>query len=458
MNYEVQPICLRFVILFAVSSILFIYKQRRKNIICFETIFFIAFFLTTLVYPTFFNDEIPISFFDYGNSTFNIIKSTSIAMIGFFCYIIGATLVSIKTNNYHFKISRDKYYPTEISFLVNSLISLLFIFFILSGGLDAYDSYAGGKKLSETSDIFLFYIRNLLIVSSILEFLRLKNHKMNKIGQFIKKVNKFYLTNYLVIVMWFLISGDRGELLKQILSFLLLYWLFVTKINTRNLLIIFITGFVLMSTIKNIRLQEGGLLNFSNFSDAFIFSSLEFTAEFSSSSATLYYLVQSTDYHGYSMGTNYLFPVLSVIPMLQSLFAYLFNINPSAAIFERTAVVATEGLLGPNPYTGLGTHIIGDLYYSFGSVGVIFFMFLIGYFISFLNKKIFYESSISITYLFIYVFLFAGSFYFIRTEYFSYVRDIGFSLLFIYSIHALHQFKTKINMSKVFSDGYYNTK
>lgn len=77
-----------------------------------------------------------------------------------------------------------------------------------------------------------------------------------------------------------------------------------------------------------------------------------------------------------------LLQLASIVPFMQS-FILLFIPRSSLALssstmFTNSFMDSTQG--------GMGTALIGDIYYTFGVIGVIILMFLLGYFLkNFIN-------------------------------------------------------------------------
>ena len=89
---------------------------------------------------------------------------------------------------------------------------------------------------------------------------------------------------------------------------------------------------------------------------------------------------------------------------------------------------------------GMGTSLIGDLYYSFGLPGIVVLMFILGYIVSTLFKKIVYGGNYSPYILICIAVLMSQSYFMPRNDYFSFIRLIAFQCLFYYIVsHIIHK-------------------
>jgi hypothetical protein len=133
------------------------------------------------------------------------------------------------------------------------------------------------------------------------------------------------------------------------------------------------------------------------------------------------------------MGKNVLLPILSVVPFLQSSFMIFFNFTPVPTSSE----VFTTTINGVNYTSGLGTHIIGDLYYTFGLPGVVLLMLILGITISLLTNKVLIKGKQSMYSLIALSFLVGNSVYSVRVEYFFILRLISLTLIVFCCIDLL---------------------
>lgn len=441
---SVPSVCMPLMIIFLFSAISFIYKYKRKNLISFELFFFIIFFLANFLYPIFFYNNVPIKMFS-AIEDYIIVKSVSISLLGFLFYIIGAILFTNKGKviDYSITDSSIKHYNFESIIKLSNIITSLFIaLYILFDGIQIINRYTQQVELHDIEGASLiFYVRNLLIISIMLEFLRLKQNNIASLSLLVKYINKHLLLNIFIFVLLFILAGYRAEFVPILLVLLFSYSIFIRKIKTKYVFLCIFLGFFFLSTLKNLRSTGDFLGNLFDWDHITSFNFYELSRDFFGANATLYNLVEFTDAHGPTKGTNIIFPFLSIIPFLQGLIVYLFDINVSNFEYWTSSVVATTNILGPTPYTGLGTNVIGDIYYTFGLGGVIVIMFLFGSCISYLNNKLFSSKNINIYLLLIYLIILSNSIFLSRVEFFFIFRSLGFSVIILYLMSLFAPFK-----------------
>ena len=127
---------------------------------------------------------------------------------------------------------------------------------------------------------------------------------------------------------------------------------------------------------------------------------------------------------------------LSIIPFFQSIilsFVSKDNFAPnSSKFFTESFMDSTQG--------GLGTALIGDIYYSFGIVGVIILMFLIGLLVNKLSRA--HNSPYAIALLI----MFSGNALFApRVEYCYILRSLSYTIIFLYIILSVSHNRSASN-------------
>lgn len=419
----------QFMIIFILNMLLYIKIYRRKNIFCFETLFSLTFLLSTFQYPflmDFWSPYVINRFFTISSELYS--EGMCIAMFGYLAFLLGAAFVA-KRKTYD-KVDID--FDDNAAFKLNSLFQYLtFITFgtmIITGGykiLYHYSSY-NIDKWGNTGDLYT-YIFIFFNLSSVLQLIKLKAKNVTNIRSFFIKSDNIFKINVLLIVPFFLLTGYRSELLSLILPLLLLYSLLINNIKWKNLFAMIIIGILLINIIKTARELSGGLLNISSIVYSFTqFNNISYLfSDLSSVNGALYFFVDYVNIHSITYGSNILLQVASFVPFLQSVIIEIFGFVPdlpSSLVFSETINISTS-------FSGLGTHIIGDLYYTFGLGGVIILMFALGWVVSLLYSIIYGKNSLNIYALITLCILFGNSIYFVRVEYFYIVRSIGFSLI-----------------------------
>jgi len=410
------------------NTYFFLKKYRKNNIVCFEIFFAFAFLFSTFQYPffvKFWPNYIINKFFAIPNIVY--VTGMCIAMLGYLSYLLGATIVSRSKTNKTFTLQ----YNTKDVYLLNSifqyLILLLFLIIFIGGGHKMLSEYYNPSEdrwgnMGEA----IFYLGVFFNISSILQFIKVKSKGINNTTNFIKSIDKIYFVNAILVLSFFFISGYRSEFVFLFLPIFLLYSLFIKRIKNRDLFLIIFTGLIVLSLVGIIRSVEGGLLNIDNFTSSLLHIDISYLfADLTSANGSIFFFVDYVDNYGITYGKNMIFQFFSFIPFFQSILINVFGLNPGLP----SSIIYSMELHGINLSSGLGTHIISDLYYSFGLTGVIILMFALGVLVSYIYGKIYIKNSFNIYILIIYCILFGNSIYSCRVEYFFIMRTIGFSLI-----------------------------
>lgn len=341
----------------AITSLITYYRCRnKKNFLDFDTLFiticyligyFATFFYDQPYYKAFFIFEFDYSYLNSGAWLFTI------GMNAYFC---GSLFV--KTN---LKVSNKivKVYPTKILFIINIVLMLAFI---LCGGIGFYQRVyadAGGEGGGIT-----VYVQLLLSINSIiLIVIEIRN-------RFIRKDYKIHYAYFLTIILFsflLLYLGNRTTASMLLLSIIGLLTHWFKPIKFRVFVIFLILGIFSMWIVQQLRTGEKVSVNVSY--PALILMDMTIP------SRTIYESMEIVDKEGINYGKTMFSPVFGVIPGLAGI-VLGENGYGSAELFTRYAYekfnVPVENQIG------LGSTIISDIYLSFGVVGVILFMWLLG--------------------------------------------------------------------------------
>lgn len=406
--------------------IVFIAKYRKKSIFCPELLFSITFLFSTFLYsPFLYGEDIDSYVFKFllQESNVNIVKGQSIAMMGFFFYLLGAVIYS-KRNKASLTHSIKAVKSNSVYIIKRKyihMITTIFIFIaIINGGLDIINRYTDTDVgLSGGAEAF-FYITILIVISSVVEFLFLSQKKFATIKSIIKNVSKLYIINISFMITLFLLAGYRSALFPMLLPFVFLYDRFVKKIKIVYLISFLVLGVVLMSIIKDTRAGNDKTLNSDVFNVAYI------GGDFTAANQALFTLVENTDKYGSQQGRNAITQMVSFIPFAQSFLIEILGLKTS----ESSSSFFTDKL--ESYWSGLGTHVIGDLYYGFGWFGVVLFMFVMGGVTSVLYNKATHEGYTKVIFYVLYLLILGNSLMFSRVEFFYFIRYLGFAAIILW--------------------------
>jgi oligosaccharide repeat unit polymerase len=129
--------------------------------------------------------------------------------------------------------------------------------------------------------------------------------------------------------------------------------------------------------------------------------------------------MEQHDLLGNNYGKTMLMNILAAVPFLQSFFLYVTGWGTGDI---SSASYVTDLFFGVNNSDrfGLGTNLVGDIYVSFGLLGVILFMFVGGTLLRVLYNK----AKQNLLFLFIYALVFMDAIYIARSPFFTWVRAV----------------------------------
>lgn len=421
-------------IVFLLSSFNYILYTFDSNYFNFHIIFIISFFFVNFVYPVFLYPQNPLYFPVY-KLRFNhdiITKATSLALLGINSYFFGGIIVkkekiSLIPRFHMYSIKSIKYFLT--------LISLVFFLSVL---LDSWDGIILGKfgstGIKNQFLLALFQISFELAI--IFEVLSKKDLYKGSIIKFIVSLDKILMTIGILFVFLYFRVGDRGPIIQLFLVIFTLFTIYVKRLSFKAFIIIVFFGMFTLTLVSYARTKDENLLkkenSFSDYVDRGL-KKMNFTSFFDVgmdlivNNRNLYFGMDYADKNGYNYGKNmfhYLFAPFPKIPMIMT--SLFFDSTPTQL---STGYIITIETLGPKATYGLGTNIIVDVYMAFGSLGVILFMFFLGYFVRYLQVKS--MSSKSVFFFILYLIMISFSVYCPRAPFFEPFRFLAWSFIFV---------------------------
>ena len=399
------------IISYIIINVWYLFKFRMNNIFCFELLFSLSFFICSFLYP-FISSQLS----DFRANIFvedaNIQrKSFIIAFLGYLFYLLGLSLhknpEKVSNQNWSFD---DSYV-----FLANTLCSFLLVIFYLKGGSNLIDLYTrtyaeGESRLGEWGE-FLIYAMYAYTVSFIIVF-QAKKTRTDSFYSFLCSLPLHFYLNSAFLLIPLLVSGYRSNFAQLLIPMIMLYSMSIKRIKGIRLILLLLGGVVILQIIGFTR--NGDELNTEQL------ETMDYLRDFIGPNGALSFLINYTDHHGITGGSNYLLSTLSFIPYLQSV-ALLFvdpaNFAPSSSSFYTHTFDSASGL---------GTNIIGDLYYTFGPLGVVILMFVMGWF---LRRLYHFRTPIGLAMLMV----FSGNALFAsRVEYTFIIRAVAWSGLLMW--------------------------
>lgn len=416
--------CVIVLAVYIASSIWVINRFRfRENYFTFNTLFLLSFFFVNFLYPVFIFPIDP-EYFPVYKLSFNfdvITQATSLALVGSCSYILGISALAKK------EVRPSVVGTSKINYIIEVLdkgLVILFSLILLFGGVNLFRLTFGATFAIPPGILILFQIVLCLIL--ILHFYRFRGSKTVK--PIVKHFNRVSSIIVILFCFTFTFTGDRGPVIQIILTLVCLYSVYIKPIRLKLLLVLVTTGMFALTFISYARTDDvtakTGLTGFINrgFENTQINSFFDIGMDLIVNNRNLYVGYEYVNQYGISYGTGIITAVFAPFPFLPTLISELaFSKKPSELA---TSTIITEQA---GATYGLGTNLIADLYMNFGTVGVIFFMFLLGYLI-----RIFSRGS-NINYIISYIFMVSFAIYLPRTSLFDPVRYIVWALL-IYKV------------------------
>lgn len=414
-----------------IISILFIILFRRDNLFCPEVLILIVF-----VFSSFFNEIIleNLESLHGVSSVFRTAfndnienKSLIVQTLSLTLFIFGASSIRLTSSN-KARIIPKKFhikYNLRISvIIVVTLIGVYLLFLFGIGDIASWFHYSNSSNYSNTS---IVYLTILFLVCTALEFSNLTKSNVCYFFSFLKHINKIYLLEILTVSFLLMVSGNRNESLLIILPAVAAYSIFIQRFSNKFFFICAFIGSIIMILVGVTRQQEVSISGAQN-SEISLF---EIGRDYGSVDLSSKYLIEYTDNKSPIYFNNAILNIFSSIPLLGGVYVAITDSEQDM----RSTELTTLGMQNAdNMDSGLGTSLVGDLYYSGGAIFTFFFMFGFGYFFSYLYKRFFIKKEYNIWLLLVYLFLFSNSLYCIRAEWTMPFRYLGFSFVLILAL------------------------
>ena len=410
------------IVLYVILNVLYLYKYRRHQLFCFELFFAISFFLCSLLTPFIF--PLLDSFVGrvFISTPYNIIKVYSLSFLGYCCYMTG--LIGDKESNsasLEYKITFNR----NCVNYSNLLCFLFIVIFYFSGGsrlITLYSDLADNlNNRYEGWGAYMAYAMYAYTLSTVINFMYLKGKAIGLKSLF-RKLPKLYLINSFLLVYPMVISGLRSGAVQLVIPLLMMFGIAIKKIRLRSVLLILLAGYIALIYIGLTRSGSGVTERESPV--------LTLLFDFVSANGANSFFVNYVDNNGITNGTNMVLQVASIIPFMQSIllnFISRDSLAPnSSSFFTDTFMDSTQG--------GMGTGMIGDIYYSFGFIGIIVLMYFMGLLTRKLSKN--NNSPYNLAML---IALSGNAVFAARVEYCFILRNIAYTVIFLFIILHLPQ-------------------
>lgn len=410
------------IVVFIYLYVSFLFLYRKDNLLCFELmalpVAFLGLFFDDLIYP--FSPELS-SYFSVGNEALKN-KSEDIQMIAIIVLLFGATLGNEyacikkrKRNDLSDCHAHDREISGIYTYVLVSIIFLLIIYDYVSGTFSTWFYYSNADFMEvEDRNQGLGHLTCLLLATSIIEIIRLRNRNISDLKSFIRKVNKCFIAEWLGISALLFVSGNRNEMLLIMLPMIVGYTVCIKKITNKFLIIAGVTGVLLMAIVGMTR-QDGVSLSGGQL------DLLSFTRDFADLGYNTDYLIKYTDKYGSTNFRGLFGSLLSGIPFVGSKILQAIAYKGPAA----SATICTESVVASS---GLGTSLIGDLYYTAGLVWVVVYLFIFGYVMSRLYHS---DRNLNIYWLVFYSYMVANAVYYVRSSWDFPITVIEYAIIIV---------------------------
>lgn len=409
--------------------------SQDNNYFNFNVLFSISFLFTSFIYPIFFflKNTYDIPFFVYGFNEKIINKSTILALIGYNFYCFGA-FFAIRHRVEYF--AKELKYKNSINIFILYFLFFLFLYQVGFTNL-IFSNYGGTNTWGSGAKYTFFILLAFLWVTIIIE---LNNNKKESIWATILSLNKFLLFFICLYCIFFLIVGNRANVISLLIIILGYISLHIKPMSKKTMFLIILIGFFSLSILSLLRTSKDDLnKDFLAGRNNSIQSVLRFGSDLMISNYTLYLLVDDADNNGYTYGHTMAGPIMGTFPFLIS--SYL-SVSNDAEENLTSSLYITKKTLG-NSEIGLGTNIVGDLYLSFGLLGVCIGLYLLGWFV---NRMRVSAKSRALLVNIIYLSLLSWSVMLPRAEYFVYLRGLIWAVLLFLIIYNLQKSQRKISV------------
>lgn len=349
--------CIVCTLLFLLSGITLIRNNCKYTLMKFEFFFLFAFFFTNFVYAVFYYPINP--YFSLFSESFNenyINKGAALSAVAISCFCLGVY------DKHPEKELKKKNTVSNLAVPATFANVLLLIFIPYLFALYGTGQYVTDFTKSNINTFVLYLVYYVI-------FAIMTKHRMSMTGLVTHSSNGLFMLLTGAMVALLLMIGSRSNPLHIALLFLFLYNFYQRKLKNKYVILAMVVGVSLMGFVGVVR---GG----AEFSAGEMGSVLDIGNDLTINNRSLYVLMEYADQHSYTFGRTMLLQLAAVIPWGQSMLLSITGMKIQA--FDSSSFV-TWLYYGDQPFEiGFGTNLIGDIYLSFGLIGVIVLMYLYG--------------------------------------------------------------------------------
>lgn len=357
---------------FLAQNVWYFLWEGRKNILCFEFLFFIAYFFVNFAYPLFYYHQDTFFLFYCIPWEHNVIsRATAIAYLGYAFYMLG--LLSVRKRNADSSSQEsetDTVQPAkEVTYhhflLLFACMIVFFGLYIITGGWQAMKSvYAGGGSLREVGIYSYFHVLFTIAVYLVCIFIFRLPHSRRWL----------YLLVVLCVMAIILSTGSRSVALSMALILVVGWNNNVRPFRLWEVLLLLMMGVVGLFFIVSVRQSAGSWIE--SFRHVRLQHIADMFSDLTVNGRNLYVLVDYGMTHSYTFFHGMLIDLLSPLPGIAQPIVNLMN-EPYETLCAQELVSYLA--FGSGATWGLGSNMVGDAFRSFGYVGTALSMWLVGW-------------------------------------------------------------------------------
>ena len=394
-------------VMMIISNIIYFLTKRKSNYLDFDSIFILTYclvgFSATFFYYSAFYKAL---FLGFPVSVLYINRGNLLFLIGLQSYMLGS-LVNCKEKN----MNNFKSITTIDTYLLSIFNFILILLFIISGGISSIRSSYDSTYNTTESGLYRYILLLLICTSIVLVSTELYNKNIKSSYN----IKYFTLFSLLFTVLILLFAGNRTAASQILLPFLCIYTMYFHHVKFKKFVILMFLGIFSMWFIQIFRENSEFTLSRP------ILLILDLTIP----SRQTYSAIEYVEINGYTFGKTMSLGLIGIIPFLAS-FITKGDMTQYGSAELLTNITNVKYSIPEEARIGLGTTIIGDIYLSFGLIGVILLMLFLGYFINKLILKSVYNDYYS---LLMYSSMAANSIFIVRASYTHPIRFMVWSLI-----------------------------
>jgi len=406
-----MPLFYGIVAIMIVSNVIYFKTKKKLNYLDFDTIFISIYCLVGFSTTFFYNNDnlYKALFLGFPVSDSYVNRGNLLFLVGLQSYMLG----SLSIPNFIKKVNKNTNKIINTTF-VSIFLLLLIILFITSGGISFYRTvYTRGVEAAEAG--IVMYVLLLIVCTGIV---MIATELYNKKILPSYRISKISLLSVFLLVLLLLWAGNRTAASMLVLPFLCIFGMYFHNVRFKQFILFIFFSILAMWVVQNTR--SNTRINFSE--PVLLILDLTIPAR------QTYTVIEYVELNGYTYGKSMSLGVIGLVPFLASTVTR-GDIKEFGSGETLTEYTHNKNNTPQKNRIGLGTTIIADLYLAFGLLGVILFMFLLGYFIS---KLLLSSAGLHYYFLVALTAMLANCVFMVRASYTHPVRYMVWALILAY--------------------------